>query len=126
MNDLPDTVRTYFDALNEIDRSAFLSCFADDAIARDPYGGPVFEGEAGLNNFFDGMERTWEEFQMEPKAAYKGGDRLAVPWTTTAVARNGKRAEFSGVNVFTVDGGGQIAELEAYWDFKAMVAQIRQ
>ena len=126
MNDVSESVSSYFDALNGIDRAAFLSCFADDAVARDPYGGPVFEGHAGLNKFFDGLERTWAEFHMAPQAAYKGANRVAVPWTTKAVARNGKHAEFSGINVFTLDGSGQIAELEAYWDFKAMLAQIRE
>lgn len=124
--DLPDSVRSYFDALNSIDRSAFLSCFAPQATVRDPYGGPELLGQDGLNKFFDGMERTWREFSMEPQATYKGGDRLAVPWATSAVAKSGKPAQFSGVNVFTLGEDGQIRELNAYWDFKAMLSQIRE
>ena len=125
MIDLPGSVRAYFDALNEIDRIAFLAAFDENAVARDPYGGPVYEGRGGLSRFFDGMERTWSEFRMEPQAVYRGGDRLAVPWRTEAAAKNGKRADFSGVNVFTIGDDGRILALEAYWDFKAMLAQIR-
>lgn len=124
--ELPDSVRSYFDALNSIDRSAFVSCFAADATVRDPYGGPELRGQDGLNKFFDGMERTWREFNMEPQAAYKGGARVAVPWATTAVAKNGKGVQFSGVNVFTIGDDERIQELNAYWDFKAMLAQIRE
>ena len=126
MTELPESVRSYFNALNSIDRSAFLSCFSSGAVARDPYGGPVFEGPDGLNKLFDGMERTWSEFGMEPQAAFAGGNRLAVPWATSAVTKKGKRAEFSGVNVFTLDEDGKIIELDAYWNFKAMLAQIRE
>lgn len=123
--DLPTRVRDYFDALNELDRQSFLSCFTENAVTRDPYGGPVYEGRAGLEKFFDGVESTWQAFEMTPEAAYRGGDRLAVPWRTVAEAKNGSRAEFSGVNVFTVAGDGRIRELDAYWDFRGMLAQIR-
>lgn len=123
--DLPTHVRDYFEALNELDRQTFLNCFVEDAITRDPYGGPVYEGRSGLEKFFDGVEKTWASFEMAPQAAYRGGDRLAVPWRTLAVAKNGRQAEFSGVNVFTVAGDGRIRELDAYWDFRAMLAQIR-
>ncbi len=123
--DLPDNVRRYFEALNSIDRSAFVSCFAEEATVRDPYGGPERQGQDGLNTFFDGMERTWREFNMEPQNVYKGGARVVVPWATTAVAKNGNEAQFSGVNVFTLGDDDRIEELDAYWDFKAMLAQIR-
>lgn len=124
--DLPDSVRNYFDALNNIDREAFVSCFEEEAIVRDPYGGPERQGQEGLNQFFDGMERTWRQFNMEPQAAYAGGARVAVPWDATAAANNGKEAQFSGVNVFTLGDEERIQELDAYWDFKAMLAQIRE
>lgn len=125
MTEPAESVRAYFSALNSIDRSAFLSCFAPDAVARDPYGGPAYEGHEGLNKFFDGMERTWSEFRMEPQAFYAGGERFAVPWTASSLAKNGKGAEFSGVNVFTLGEDGKIVELDAYWDFRAMLRQIR-
>ncbi len=126
MTEANATVTAYFEALNAIDREAFLACFAEDAVAQDPYGAATFEGRDGLNKFFDGMERTWREFQMAPQAFYVSGDRVAAPWKTTAVAGNGKQATFEGVNVFTLDDSGKIRALEAYWDIKAMIGQIRE
>jgi hypothetical protein len=38
---------------------------------------------------------------------------------------SGKRADFAGINVFTVGEDGLISRLEGYWDYAAMVAQIR-
>ncbi|MCA9970020.1 MAG: nuclear transport factor 2 family protein [Anaerolineales bacterium] len=117
-------VAGYFAALSAIDRDAYLACFAPDGVAFDPYGGRPFQGHAGLNKFMDGLERTWASFQMTPGDAFAAGDRVAVAWRCTATAKSGKTADFAGINVFTLNAAGLIAQLEAYWDFKAMLAQI--
>ena len=121
---MASTISDYFAALNHLDRDAYIACFTEDAVVRDPYGGPTLHGEEGLHKFWKGMERTWESFEMRPEAEYPAGDRVAVPWQTTARSKAGKTAEFAGVNVFTLDDEGKIKQLDGYWDFKAMVAQI--
>lgn len=115
---------SYFAALNGLDREAYLACFTTDALLQDPYGARPLQGTAGLHKFMDGMERTWASFQMTPGDAYAAGDRVAVPWRCTAVAKSGKTAHFAGVNIFTLNEDGLITQLDGYWDFKAMVAQI--
>lgn len=125
MNDAESSVDRYFRAVSNLDRAAYLSCFSEEAILRDPYGGPVRQGEAGLSAFFDGMEKAWDSFQMTPQAFYRTGDRVATPWTATGTAKNGKTAEFAGVNVFTLDEDGRIRQLDGYWDYKAMAAQLK-
>lgn len=126
MSNLHPAVANYFDALNTLHREAYLACFVEDAVVQDPYGGPIYEGREGLNKFFDGMERTWSTFRMTPEKAYRGGHRYAVPWTVEATAKNGRTATFSGVNLFTLDEPDErISRLEGYWDFKGMLAQIR-
>lgn len=119
-----NSVNNYFQALNAIDREAYLACFSQDAAVLDPYGGRPLQGVAGLNRFMDGMERTWAAFEMTPGELFATGDRVAVSWTAKATARSGKTAEFAGINVFTLNEEGLISHLEGYWDFKAMVAQI--
>ena len=114
----------YFAALNALDRRGYVACFTPDALVRDPYGGRELRGEAGLNKFFDGMLHTWERFTMSAGEAYASGDRLAVTWRTEATAKSGKTARFAGVNIFTLEGE-KISRLDGYWDFKAMVAQLR-
>ncbi len=118
------TISEYFAALNTLDRARYLACFTEDTVLRDPYGGPVLEGEGGLNKFFDGLERTWQSFDMQPADAFASGDRVAVLWKTEAVAHSGKQAQFTGVNVFTL-AGDKISRLDGYWDFRAMIAQIK-
>lgn len=118
------TISDYFAALNNLNREAYVACFTIDAILRDPYGGRTLEGEEGLHKFFNGMERTWDNFQIAPGDWYPAGDRVAVPWQARATAKSGKIAEFAGVNIYTLAEDGKIKQLDGYWDFKAMVAQI--
>jgi steroid Delta-isomerase len=114
----------YFDALNNIDREAYLACFSNDATVQDPYGGRAFQGQEGLNKWFNGLERTWGRFAMTPGKAYTAGNRVAVTWTAEATAKSGKEAAFDGVNLFTLTEDGRISSLEGYWDATAMMAQI--
>lgn len=114
----------YFAAASNLDRAAYLACFSADAVVQDPYGGRVWQGHEGLAKFFSGMERTWASFTMTPGEPFISGNRLAVTWTAQGTSKSDKPATFSGINVFTVNESGLITQLEAYWDFKAMVAQI--
>lgn len=114
----------YMEALNSLDRDAYMACFARDAELLDPYGGRKFSGIEGLSKWFGGMESTWETFSMKLTEYFASGDRLAVRWRTSAFARNGKTASFEGINVFTVDEDGLISRLEGYWDAAQMMAQI--
>lgn len=119
-----NVIGDYFDAVSHIDRPAYLACFSQDAVVHDPYGGRPLTGVDGLNKFMDGMEGTWSEFSMNPGAAFSSGNRVAVNWSVVATAKSGKQAEFAGINVFTLTEEGKISQLEGYWDFKAMLAQI--
>ncbi|NDJ85072.1 MAG: nuclear transport factor 2 family protein [Chloroflexi bacterium] len=115
----------YMHALNSLDVDAYLALFASDSVVRDPYGVAEFVGESGLRKFFDGMLKTWQHFEMRADNFYPGGaDRLAMRWSVSATAKNGKTAEFSGVNVFTFDGD-TLASLDGYWHMHSMLQQIR-
>jgi ketosteroid isomerase-like protein len=124
MMTMADIIGEYFDAISGIDRQAYLACFSHDAIVLDPYGGRPLQGIDGLNKFMDGMERTWSGFTMKPGESFASGARVAVNWTAVATAKTGRTAEFAGINVFTMDDNGLVSQLEGYWDFKAMLAQI--
>ncbi|MCL4869328.1 MAG: nuclear transport factor 2 family protein [Anaerolineae bacterium] len=114
----------YFAAVSALDKTAYLACFAEDAVAHDPYGGRPWQGHEGLSKFFGGMERTWASMSMTPGETYQSGGRVATTWSAQGTSKNGKTATFAGINIFTVNDDGLITQLEAYWDFQAMVAQI--
>ena len=114
----------YFAAVSSLDKAAYLACFSEDAIVHDLYGSRPWQGHEGLSKFFGGMERTWTSLIMTPGETYVSGNRLAATWTAHGISKSDKFAQFTGINVFTVNEDGLITQLEAYWDFKAMVAQI--
>lgn len=70
------------------------------------------------------MERTRSQFSMKPTEFFQSGDRVAVLWVAEATAQSGKTANFSGINVFTIDESGLIGRLEGYWDAATMKSQI--
>ncbi len=115
----------YFNALSNINLDDFLACFKKDATLDDPYGGKTFVGSEGLNKWFDGFGRTWKEFSIEAEEAFYSGDRAAVKWAARGVANSGKNANFSGIDIFTIDGNGLITRMDGYWDAPSMLAQIR-
>lgn len=116
--------KRYFSALRAMDRAAYLDAFSAGAELHDPYGGRPFIGTEGLDKWFNGLERTWTGFDIQPGEYFVSGDRVAVPWTATAEAKNGKEAHFAGINVFTVGEDGRLDRLEGYWDLQAMLGQI--
>jgi steroid Delta-isomerase len=117
-------IENYRAALNAIDRAAYFACFTEDALLQDPYGGRPLQGVDGLNKFFTGMERAWESFNMSYGEPYLGGNRAAVSWSVTAVAKSGKPVTFSGINTFTINDDGLISQLDGYWDAAAMMTQL--
>jgi len=114
----------YFAALSTMDREKYLACFTSDAELRDPFGGKPFDGREGLKKWFAGLERTWSKFIIEADSLFVGGNRVAVGWHTQAISKSGNEAAFSGINVFSFDGGGLVQRLEGYWDFEGMLSQI--
>jgi steroid delta-isomerase-like uncharacterized protein len=114
----------YFAALKKIELDAYVACFSENAEVHDPYGSRPFVGHDGLEKWFQGFDRTWQSFDIEPLISFNGGDRIAVQWQTKATSKSGKSATFEGINVFTINEDGLIARQESYWDMSDMIAQI--
>lgn len=115
----------YFDALNTLDQEAFLACFSKEAEMHDPFGSRPYVGAKGLEKWFSGFRNTWKKFSISREEIFACGNRAAVKWSVQGEANNGKRATFSGIDVFTIDEDGQIVRMDGFWDAPAMLAQIR-
>lgn len=125
-NALMEIAENYVKALNTFDEAAYLALFTDNAVVNDPYGTAEFLGEEGLKRFFKGLTDTWRYFEMRADKFYPGdGNRLAVRWSVSATAKNGKAVEFSGVSVFYFSAE-KISGLDAYWHFRTVMKEIRE
>lgn len=123
--ELVQLVEKYMKALSALDESAYLTLFTEDAVINDPYGVAEFLGVDGLKRFFKGMTDTWQYFEMRGDNLYPGdGNRLAVRWSVSATAKNGKTIEFSGISLFYF-ADNKISGLDAYWHFRGIMQQIR-
>lgn len=91
-----------------------MKCFASTAALLAPCGGRLFAGNDGLEKWFQGEERTWSEFAMHLAFVFVGGDRAVVQWQAEGLSHSRKRAEFTGINVFTVVVDELICRPEGY------------
>jgi steroid delta-isomerase len=122
---MEETVSNYFAAVRSMNAEAFVAVFVPDAVSHDPVGAPPFSGYDGLRKFFQGMETTFSQLIMTETAVYINKNEAAVHWQAEGTGKNGKTTHFSGINVFTFNTNGQISNLRAYWDPRAMMAQLK-
>ena len=119
------TVSSYFAAIRSMNAEAFVAVFATDTVSHDPVGAPPVSGYDGLRKFFKGMEATFSQLIMTETAVYINQNEAAVHWQAEGTGQNGKTTHFSGINLFTCNGEGKISSLRAYWDPRAMMAQLK-
>ena len=121
-----EAITNYFAAIRNMDADAFVAVFAADGVSHDPVGAPPFSGHDGLRKFFGGIQATFAELNMTETAVYINKNEAAVHWQAEGVGKNGKSTNFSGINVFTCNEDGRIATLRAYWNPRAMMAQLKE
>ena len=113
-------IRSYVDSFGNNDKDAFVAAFATDAVQIDPYPSPANVGHEAIAGFWDNAHTMAETFEFLVKDTIVCGDRAAVPFTMTMGTAGGKM-QFDGVDIFTINDDGKIAEINAYWD----MAKIR-
>ncbi len=119
------TVTDYFAAVRSMDAEAFVAVFAADAVSHDPVGAPPVNGYDGLRKFFHGIESTFSQLIMTETAVYINKNEAAVHWQAEGTSKDSKITHFSGIDIFTFNDEGKISSLRAYWDPRAMMAQLK-
>ncbi len=122
---IEEAVSSYFAAIRSMDEEGFVAVFAPDAVSHDPVGAPPVSGYDGLRKFFKGMEATFTQLTMTETAVYINQNEAAVHWQAEGTGKNGKTTHFTGIDVFTINDEGKISSLRAYWDPRAMMAQLK-
>jgi ketosteroid isomerase-like protein len=119
-----DTIERYFAALTTRDRDAWLDCFAREGGMEDPAGTPPKLGQAGLGAFFDEVAGALAGMEFRPLAIQLCGDTSAVSWRARLSARNGRRVDCEGIDVFQFAADGRILKLTGFWDPQAAFAEL--
>lgn len=118
-------VADYFAAIRAMDAAAWAETFAENGITHDPVGTPPHQGREALRQFLQGICGLFEQVGLTEDHVFIAGNGAAVKWTARGVAKNGRRLQFEGIDVFEVNDAGRIHEVRAYWDAAAVMAQLQ-
>ena len=120
-----ETLNRYFRAIRELDREAFVGCFAECHVEHhDPVGAAARHSRAEIGEFFDGLGALFASVELTPDKVYPGGDSLALTWTGQGRGQNGRDVRFEGIDVFQFNADGFIVALHAYWDMAPTMAEL--
>ena len=120
-----DAVDRYFAAWTSLDPSSSAACFAEDAIAHDPYGSPPYQGLQAVRDFFGGVANALQDVTVEAERIHIAGNRAAVVFRGKGSGKNGKSVHVEGIDVFEFNDAGRISALWSYWDSVAVLAKLR-
>lgn len=118
------TIRAYFEAQQRMDADAWLALFTEDAVIYDPVGNPANLVRETYQKFFALLTMTFEQLELVPEQIFVAGNGAAVKWVMRGLAKTGKQATASGISVFDLRDD-KIQQVLAYWDDKAMLAQLQ-
>ncbi len=118
------TVSAYFSTLSAMDVEAWLGLFASDGTGHDPRI-PVLVGHDQLRSYFNGLLTHFSAFSAAHEEIFLCDSGAAVRWSVRATTKSGRAVEFAGIEVFEMNGGGQIQRARAYWDPAGLGAQLQ-
>ncbi|WP_433142904.1 nuclear transport factor 2 family protein [Actinomadura nitritigenes] len=122
---MPAAVLRFFAASQEGDATAWASAFAEDGAFHDPVGQPPTVGRDAIRDFIASVLPRFRPFLgLTPVEAHTVGRSVAVSWRGAAVSLSGAPVNWSGINVYELDGDGLIREARAYFDQRIFQAQL--
>ncbi|WP_242890451.1 nuclear transport factor 2 family protein [Actinomadura litoris] len=122
---MPPAVLRFFAASQEGDATAWAATFAEDGVFHDPVGQPPLIGRDAIAGFIASVLPRFRPFLgLTPVEAHTVGGFTAVSWRGAAVSLSGTPVNWSGINVYELDGAGLIREARAYFDQRIFQAQL--
>jgi steroid Delta-isomerase len=117
-------VKAYFAAIRAMDERAWVNTFAEYATSHDPVGTQPIVGHQKLREFFQTITAAFKEVDLKEEDIFIAGNGAAVKWSGRGISKQGRKAHFEGIDVFSVNEQGKIETLAAYWNPAEMAAQL--
>lgn len=106
MLDLRELVDRYNDAWNAQDLDAVAALHADDIVFHNHTAGEAVEGAAAVREHIGGIFTRWPDLRFRGRAPLRvGADFVISEWTATALASDGRRLEWDGVDILPFRDG---------------------
>ncbi|MBP0005599.1 MAG: nuclear transport factor 2 family protein [Cyanobacteria bacterium SBC] len=122
---IEQVLNDHFANLSTMNPDGWRKNFAEDAVVYDPVGSPPSYARDDANKFFGFLSQYYNSLEVAPLEIYIAGNAAAVKWRMEVSAKNGKTAQAEGISVFEFNDAVKIQKISAYWDDKALVAQLR-
>ena len=126
-------VRRFYEEVWARGNTSFASeVFADDYVRHDLRPTPAAPGAAGQARIAETFRDAFPDLEWRIDLVLGEGDLVAARWTATGTNNGGwgsqpptgKRAEFSGVNIFRFGGHGKVIEIWNHRDDLGLMEQI--
>ncbi|PZT74780.1 MULTISPECIES: nuclear transport factor 2 family protein [unclassified Streptomyces] len=122
---MPKAVLQFFDASQKGDVDAWADAFAESGIFHDPVGTEPIKGREAIRAFIASVVPNFDPFLgLTPVEAHTVGSSVAVSWHGSAVSKDGKPVNWSGINVYELGEDGLIHEAKAYFNHAIFQAQL--
>lgn len=115
----------YFAANTALDADAVAALFAPDARMYRVPGTASLEGREGIRQVYRELLGAMARFDAPPIHTYIYGDGAAVLYRGELTAKRGGTVATEGIDVFTINEAGQIAEIRFYFDPAPVYAALR-
>jgi steroid delta-isomerase-like uncharacterized protein len=104
-NDLRSVIARYDQAWNDHDLDAIVAAHAPDVVFHNHTAGERVEGAAAVKAHIAGIFANWPDLRFRSRRLYVGEGFAVSEWTATATAKDGRRLEWDGVDVFPFRDG---------------------
>ena len=125
-------VRDFYEEVwNRGNTAVAMEVFADDYVRHDLRPTDAVPGGAGQAKIAADFRAAFPDLVFTPELILADGDLVAARWTASgthrgrwgAVEPTGKHVEFSGVNIFRVEGG-KVVEIWNHRDDLGLMQQL--
>jgi steroid Delta-isomerase len=111
-------------AVMDGDREGWLACFAASAVVEDPVGQPPRRGIDEIASFWDVGIAGLDAVSFEVRRVHEAPGEAVVLADITIEVPGGTSATYDAVLHYTVDNGGTIRTLRAFWDPESVMSQL--
>ncbi|HLF68241.1 MAG TPA: nuclear transport factor 2 family protein [Gaiellaceae bacterium] len=102
--ELERTIERYNEAWNAHDVDAIVACHAPGMVFENHTVGERVEG-ADVGPHIAGIFANWPDLMFRGRRLYARDGLVVSEWTATATARDGRRLEWDGVDIFPFENG---------------------
>ncbi|MFJ1896761.1 nuclear transport factor 2 family protein [Streptomyces sp. NPDC088115] len=122
---MPRSVLNFFLASQRADAGAWAESFAVDGLFFDPVGTEPLRGREAIRRHIASVLPEFRPFLgITPVEAHTVAGSVAVSWRAAAVTKSNRPVNWSGINIYDLDGHGLIKVARAYFSQAVFQAQL--